>query len=239
MRESIGEGRGALPSSFLRDSRQTNEGEPKQQVPRSRAWRALGPHPFDPLSLRASPTKASEHVILSAAGAKDLLSHRCEGHPFEGPLPKDPCRRTPVEGHPFEGPLSKDILSKDLLLVSAARQQVLRSRACRALAQDDNAARSGKERKGKIWVRIAASRYVSRPSRRENAPSATARVSRARTAGAVRRHASSQGVWRTSRASASAPAIGASSVGSAGTTAGKIAPARRAVRRQPPRPTSA
>src|SRR5256886_10691566 len=193
MRESIGEGRGALPSSFLRDSAQSNAGEPKQQVPRSRAWRALGPHPFDPLSLRASPTKASEHVILSAAGAKDLLSHRCEGHPFEGPLSKDPCRRTP-----FEGPLSKDILLKDLLLVSAAQQQVLRSRACRALAQDDNAARSGKKRKGKIWVRIAASRYVSRPSRRENAPSATARVSRATTAGAARRPAGSQGGRRRS-----------------------------------------
>src|SRR2546430_16259897 len=102
MRESIWEGRGALPSSFLRESAQSNAGEPKQQV--------------------------------------------------------------------------------------------LRSRACRALAQDDNAARAGKERNGKIGVRIAASRFVSRPSRRENTPSATARVTSARTAEAVRRHAGSQAV---------------------------------------------
>src|SRR5205807_8628261 len=64
-------------------------------------------------------------------------------------------------------------------------------------------------------VRIAGLRYVSRPSRRENAPAATTRVSSARTAGAVRRHASSQGVCRTSRANASAGERGVSRVGSA------------------------
>jgi len=37
--------------------------------------------------------------------------------------------------------------AKDLLFVSAAPQQVLRSRACRALAQDDSAARPVGERK--------------------------------------------------------------------------------------------
>ena len=60
----------------------------RQQVLRSRAFRAL---PQDDNAARrlgeregggwflSLPGEAREPVILSAAGAKDLLSHRCEG----------------------------------------------------------------------------------------------------------------------------------------------------------------
>src|SRR5437879_6646713 len=60
-------------------------------------------------------SQASEPVILSAAGAKDLLSRRCEGPAF--------------------GERSEE-------------QQVLRSRASRALAQDDTPRGSRKGKRG-------------------------------------------------------------------------------------------
>src|SRR5438046_427562 len=60
------------------------------------------------------PPEASEHVILSAAGAKDLLSPRCEGRAL--------CPHAP-----------------------SVLKQVLRSRAFRALAQDDTPPRALKK----------------------------------------------------------------------------------------------
>src|SRR5690242_21447910 len=76
----------------------------------------------------------SEHVILSAAGAKDLLTVALVGR---SPAVTERRRR---EGSAF-GRTQGDHWSPVVF------KQVLRSRACRALAQDDNAARLRGERK--------------------------------------------------------------------------------------------
>jgi hypothetical protein len=84
-----------------------------------------------PRSLHKTPvflffaSHLGEPVILSAAGAKDLL--------FTSPQPEPSCVR--------------------------AGKQVLRSRACRALAQDDNprVALSKAKEKGEINVEVAVS----------------------------------------------------------------------------------
>ena len=62
-------------------------------------------------------TRSERRVILSAAGAKDLLS----------------------------------VVPKQSLGSPIVLKQVLRSRACRALAQDDSAARFGKEKSENLW----------------------------------------------------------------------------------------
>src|SRR5437870_13424293 len=72
-------------------------------------------------------SQASEPVILSAAGAKDLLSRRCEGRGSGG---------------------------------RSEEQQGLRSRASRALAQDDNAAASVREKEGGV----GSSAMISEPA---------------------------------------------------------------------------
>src|SRR6266567_1686264 len=96
--------------------------------------------------------EASELVILSAAGAKDLLSHGCEGRALFNAAGAKDLLSHGCEGR-FSGPAgAKDLLSHgcegrfsgaagaDDLRCGVEEQQVLRSRACRALAQDDNAA---------------------------------------------------------------------------------------------------
>ncbi|HXL06257.1 MAG TPA: hypothetical protein VN964_04965 [Gemmatimonadales bacterium] len=102
--------------------------------------------------------EASELVILSAAGAKDLLSHRCEG-PISGAAGAKDLLSHGCEGR-FSGAAgAKDLLSHgcegrfagaagaDDLRCGVEEQQVLRSRACRALAQDDKRrVASGKEK---------------------------------------------------------------------------------------------
>src|SRR6266566_6985107 len=74
-----------------------------------------------PLQFCFPSPKASGPVILSAAGAKDLLARRCEGPAF--------VRAAPQQVHRVRSPHARSV-----------RKQVLRSRACRALAQDDNLA---------------------------------------------------------------------------------------------------
>src|SRR3989442_10340697 len=50
-------------------------------------------------------TRAGEPVILSAAGAKDLLSHRCEGPAFAKELLSRRCEGPAFrEGRPQAGP---------------------------------------------------------------------------------------------------------------------------------------
>src|SRR6266567_2668282 len=85
--------------------------------------------------------EASELVILSAAGAKDLLSHGCEGR-FSGAAgAKD------LLSHGCEGRALFNAAGADDLRCGVEEQQVLRSRACRALAQDDKRrVASGKEK---------------------------------------------------------------------------------------------
>ena len=84
--------------------------------------------------------EASELVILSAAGAKDLLSQGCEGR-FSGAAGAKDLLSQGCEGR-FSGAAGADDLR-----CGVEEQQVLRSRACRALAQDDKRrVNSGKEK---------------------------------------------------------------------------------------------
>src|SRR5438445_11337113 len=92
-------------------------------------------------------SQASEPVILSAAGAKDLLSRRCEGPAF--------------------GERSEE-------------QQVLGSRASRALAQDDNAAASVREKDGVVVsLSLITERAGCHPERRRREGPAFAQMRRA------------------------------------------------------------
>jgi len=119
-------------------------GVEEQQVLRSRACRALAQDDNAARGLKEneggrvvslfSLPEASELVILSAAGAKDLLAHRCEGRWSGAAGAED------LLSHGCEGRLS-GAAGADDLRCGVEEQQVLRSRACRALAQDDNAAR--------------------------------------------------------------------------------------------------
>src|SRR5438445_194841 len=92
---------------------------------------------------------------------------------------------------------------------------------------------------GHFSTTSASRRNQVQPSRRLNAPPFAAWPSNARPADAVRPDASSQGDCRTSAARASAAGAGVSVVASRAATAGRITPARRAVRRHPASPSSA
>ncbi len=104
--------------------------------------------------------EASELVILSAAGAKDLLSHGCEGrfsgaagakdllsHGCEGRALFNAAGADDLLSHRCEGRALFNAAGADDLRCGVEEQQVLRSRACRALAQDDKRrVASGKEK---------------------------------------------------------------------------------------------
>src|SRR5882762_6567040 len=106
-----------------------------KQVLRSRAFRALAQDDTHRVSqvemgISSSPfAKRASAVILSAAGAKDLLSPRCEG-----PALEDDVRE----------------------------QQVLRTRAFRALAQDDTPPRALKKRRMELILDAATPGLATR-----------------------------------------------------------------------------